>query len=57
MSEDLAGILRKIKGQRLVFVSGNFNVIHPGHLRILRFANECGDCLVVGVMLSRRAGR
>ena len=49
MSEDLAGILRKIKGQRLVFVCGNFNVIHPGHLRILRFANECGDCLVVGV--------
>lgn len=39
-----AGVARKI-----VFVSGNFNVIHPGHLRILKFARECGDFLVVGV--------
>ena len=34
---------------RIVFVSGNFNVVHPGHLRLLRFASECGDYLVVGV--------
>jgi rfaE bifunctional protein kinase chain/domain len=34
---------------RIVFVSGNFNVIHPGHLRLLNFAAECGDFLVVGV--------
>ena len=34
---------------RTVFVSGYFNVIHPGHLRLLRFAAECGDFLVVGV--------
>jgi rfaE bifunctional protein kinase chain/domain len=33
-----------------VFVSGNFNILHPGHLRLLRFAAECGDCLVVGVL-------
>lgn len=32
-----------------VFVSGNFNIIHPGHLRLLRFAKECGDKLIVGV--------
>lgn len=36
-------------GKRLVFVSGNFNTMHPGHLRLLRFADECGDFLVVGV--------
>lgn len=36
-------------GERIVFVSGNFNVVHPGHLRLLQFARECGDCLVVGV--------
>lgn len=36
-------------GERIVFVSGNFNTVHPGHLRLLRFAAECGDCLVVGV--------
>ncbi len=34
---------------RVVFVSGNFNILHPGHLRLLRFAKECGDFLVVGV--------
>ena len=36
-------------GRRIVFVSGNFNVVHPGHLRLLNFAAECGDILVVGV--------
>jgi len=34
---------------RVVFVSGNFNIVHPGHLRLLQFAAECGDFLVVGV--------
>ena len=36
-------------GKRIVFVSGNFNTLHPGHLRLLRFASECGDYLAVGV--------
>lgn len=35
--------------KRIVFVSGNFNVLHPGHLRLLNFAADCGDLLVVGV--------
>ncbi|MFL9880071.1 PfkB family carbohydrate kinase [Herbaspirillum rhizosphaerae] len=34
---------------RVVFVAGNFNTVHPGHLRLLKFASECGDFLVVGV--------
>lgn len=32
-----------------VFVSGNFNILHPGHLRLLKFAKESGDYLMVGV--------
>ena len=36
-------------GQPVVFVSGNFNILHPGHLRLLRFAAEAGGALVVGV--------
>jgi rfaE bifunctional protein kinase chain/domain len=36
-------------GTRIAFVSGNFNVVHPGHLRLLQFAAECADFLVVGV--------
>lgn len=31
------------------FVSGNFNIIHPGHLRFLMFAAEQADILVVGL--------
>ncbi len=26
-----------------------FNVLHPGHVRLLRFASECGDHLIVAV--------
>lgn len=37
------------EGARIVFVAGNFNTVHPGHLRLLKFASECGDFLVVGV--------
>jgi len=39
-----------------VFISGNFNILHPGHLRLLRFAKECGECLIVGVNSDRIAG-
>ena len=40
---------------KTVFVSGNFNVLHPGHLRLLRFAKECGDYLIVAVQSDRIA--
>ncbi len=45
-------LLRKqvAQGKRTVFVSGTFNIVHPGHLRLLRFAAENGDFLVVGVL-------
>ncbi len=39
-------------GARVVFVSGTFNIVHPGHLRLLRFASECGDYLAVGILAS-----
>jgi len=38
-----------------VLVTGAFNVLHPGHLRLLRFAKECGDRLIVGVHSDRIA--
>jgi len=39
-----------------VFVSGNFNIVHPGHLRLLRTAKEYGDHLIVAVQSDRMAG-
>lgn len=41
---------------KVVFVWGNFNVVHPGHLRLLRFARECGDTLIVGVTPDKTPG-
>ena len=48
--DTVATILEKARSaKKMVFVSGNFNVVHPGHLRLLNFAKDCGDFLVVGV--------
>lgn len=35
--------------KKMVFVSGHFNILHPGHIRLFKFAKELGDELVVGV--------
>ena len=40
-----------------VLVAGNFNVLHPGHLRLLRFAKESGNELIVAVQSDRLAGK
>jgi rfaE bifunctional protein kinase chain/domain len=42
-------MMQSLANKRTVFVFGNFNVVHPGHLRLLNFAAECGDFLIVGV--------
>lgn len=34
---------------KVVLVTGDFNVLHPGHIRLLRFAKECGNTLVVSI--------
>lgn len=36
-------------GARISFVSGNFNIVHPGHLRLLKLAAETAEVLVVGL--------
>jgi len=40
----------------VVFVSGIFNILHPGHLRLLKYARDLGDRLVVGVLSDAIAG-
>jgi rfaE bifunctional protein kinase chain/domain len=43
-------------GKSIAFISGNFNVVHPGHLRLLKFAAEQADVVVVGVNSDKVAG-
>jgi len=49
MLTDNISFLQSLECKRLVFVYGHFNIVHPGHLRLLKFASECGDYLIVGV--------
>jgi len=44
-----------MKKLKKVFVYGNFNIIHPGHLRFLKFAKKLGDELIVGVYSDKYA--
>jgi len=50
------GVRARASGEDIVFVSGNFNVLHTGHLRLLRFASELGGRLVVGVTPDSQEG-
>lgn len=42
--------MSKSKKQKTVFVSGVFNVLHPGHFRFFKYARQIGTKLVVGVL-------
>jgi len=39
----------KNKGKQLVFTNGCFDLIHLGHIRLLKKARSLGDCLIVGL--------
>lgn len=41
------------KKKNKIFISGYFNILHPGHLRLIRFAKNIGGKLVVGVISSK----
>jgi D-beta-D-heptose 7-phosphate kinase / D-beta-D-heptose 1-phosphate adenosyltransferase len=40
---------RRLAGQKIVFTNGCFDLLHPGHVRLLRQAADQGDFLVVGL--------
>ena len=40
-----------------IIVSGRFNILHLGHVRLLRFAKEQGGLLIVAVESDRIAGK
>jgi D-beta-D-heptose 7-phosphate kinase/D-beta-D-heptose 1-phosphate adenosyltransferase len=39
----------RLAGKRIVTINGTFDVLHSGHLHILREARQLGDVLIVGV--------
>jgi D-beta-D-heptose 7-phosphate kinase/D-beta-D-heptose 1-phosphate adenosyltransferase len=49
--DELAALvaLEKSKGRRVVFTNGCFDLLHRGHLHILREAKKLGDLLIVAV--------
>jgi rfaE bifunctional protein nucleotidyltransferase chain/domain len=50
-SADLKKIISglKAKGETIVFTNGCFDLLHPGHVKILREAKNKGNILVVGL--------
>ena len=43
----LAG--QRLKGKKIVFTNGCFDILHLGHVDYLSKAADCGDVLIVGV--------
>ncbi len=39
----------RVKGQKIVFTNGCFDIVHAGHIHLLESAKSLGDRLVVGI--------
>ncbi len=39
----------KRAGKKIVFTNGCFDLVHPGHIRLLEQARSLGDALIVGI--------
>ena len=44
----------KRNGKRVVYTAGAFDLLHPGHIRLLEQARGLGDVLIVGVWSDAR---
>lgn len=52
--ETIASLKKKVKklkeeNKTIVFTNGCFDLIHPGHIKILKKAKESGDILIVAI--------
>ncbi|HEU5230141.1 MAG TPA: D-glycero-beta-D-manno-heptose 1-phosphate adenylyltransferase [Ktedonobacteraceae bacterium] len=48
---------QRLAGRTIVFTNGVFDILHAGHVQLLRQAKELGDVLVVGVNSDRSTRR
>ena len=48
-------LVRRLRadGRTIVFTNGVFDLLHPGHVRYLRYARSLGDALIVGINSDR----
>jgi len=50
MENNRSSILNKInKNQTIVFTNGCFDLLHEGHLHLLKEARKLGDILIIGI--------
>lgn len=47
--KDLSAFRKRNPDKRIVFTNGCFDILHRGHVALLKEARSQGDCLVVGV--------
>ena len=53
-AEDIAKLIGKIpRKKKVVFCHGNFDIVHPGHIRHLSFAKSRGEVLIVSITADR----
>ncbi|MCM8786975.1 MAG: adenylyltransferase/cytidyltransferase family protein [Candidatus Omnitrophica bacterium] len=46
----LKKLIEKIRTKkRIVFTNGCFDILHPGHIKLLKYAKSKGDVLIVGL--------
>jgi D-beta-D-heptose 7-phosphate kinase/D-beta-D-heptose 1-phosphate adenosyltransferase len=48
-AEELPDFANAIKNYRSVFTNGCFDILHPGHVYVLKKAAELGEILIVGL--------
>ncbi len=50
-SQEAAALAEELRsqGKTIVFTNGCFDIIHPGHIHLLRSARELGEVLFVGL--------
>ena len=41
--------ITKLSDKKIVFTNGCFDLLHPGHIELLKFSKNLGDYLVVGL--------
>lgn len=48
---EIKKIIKSLKreGKKIVFTNGCFDIIHPGHIKLLKKAKSLGDILIVGL--------